>query len=85
MICPLYNRCRNACSACASINFPVRDTVERCFENSLTKAQVEFFQSFPKSILADCLSELYGFEEAFGDSTISETIGIFLDEIKRRK
>jgi len=51
----------------------------------LTKAQKDFLHSFPKSVLADCLSELYGYEEAFGDCTISDVIGIIMDEIKRRE
>lgn len=50
----------------------------------MTKAQEEFFKSLSKSALADCLSELYGYEEAFGDCTISEVVGIIMDEIKRR-
>lgn len=53
--------------------------------SKLTKAQREFLEGFPKSVLAECLSELYGYEEAFGDSTVSEVIGVIMDEIKRRK
>jgi len=52
---------------------------------TLTKAQKDFFQSFPKSVLAECLSELYGYDEAFGDCTISETISMLLTEIQRRE
>ena len=52
---------------------------------ALTKAQQDFLHSFPKSVLAECLSELYGYDEAFGDCTISETISIIMTEIKQRE
>ena len=51
----------------------------------LTKAQKEFLEQLPKSVLAECLSELYGYEEAFGDCTISETIFIIMEEITLKK
>lgn len=54
-------------------------------DSKLTKTQKEFLECFPKSVLAECLSELYGFEEAFGDCTISETISIIMNEINRKE
>ena len=53
-------------------------------QRKLTKTQKQFLERFHKTMLAECLSELYGYEEAFSDCTISEVISIIMEEIEHR-
>lgn len=68
-------------TACVIIKSKKRG--ERMSEKKLSKAQKEFFDTLPISSIAECYAELLGYEEAFGDCTISEAIAIIHDEINR--